>query len=66
MKQNINSFIPLLEAHSKTTLSSASIFGFRSVRQYTHENAQASRHYDEVKNGLKTCMYPGYPIYTCR
>ena len=34
---------------------------FRSVRQYTHENAQASRDYQEVDNGIKTCMYPGYP-----
>ena len=51
----------LLEAHSKTTLRLRPYLAFRSVRQYTHENAQASRHYDEVKNGLKTCMYPGYP-----
>ena len=29
----------------------ASVSGFRSVRQYTHENAQASRDYQEVDNG---------------
>ena len=34
---------------------------FRSVREYTHENAQASREYQLVENGIKTCMYPGYP-----
>ena len=51
----------LLEAHSTTTLRLRPYLAFRSVRQYTHENSQASRHYDEVKNGLKTCMYPGYP-----
>ncbi|WP_300725488.1 glycogen debranching enzyme N-terminal domain-containing protein [uncultured Bacteroides sp.] len=51
----------LLEAHSKTILRLRPYLAFRSVRQYTHENAQANRHYDEVKNGIKTCMYPGYP-----
>ena len=34
---------------------------FRSVREYTHENPQASREYQLVENGIKTCMYPGYP-----
>ena len=51
----------LLDAHSSTTLRLRPYLAFRSVRQYTHENAQASRQYDAVKNGIKTCMYPGYP-----
>lgn len=51
----------LLEAHSVTTLRLRPFLAFRSVRQYTHENAQASRDYQEVDNGIKTCMYPGYP-----
>lgn len=51
----------LVDAHSETTLRLRPFLAFRSVRQYTHENAQASRHYDEVQNGIKTCMYPGYP-----
>ena len=51
----------LLEAHSTTTLRLRPFLAFRSVRQYTHENAQASRDYQEVDNGIKTCMYPGYP-----
>ena len=51
----------LVEAHSKTILRFRPYLAFRSVRQYTHENTQANRHYDEVKNGIKTCMYPGYP-----
>lgn len=51
----------LLDAHSSTTLRLRPYLAFRSVRQYTHENAQASRQYDTVKNGIKTCMYPGYP-----
>ena len=51
----------LVSAHSKTTLRLKPYLAFRSVRAYTHENAQASRHYDLVDNGIKTCMYPGYP-----
>ena len=51
----------LMDAHSETTLRLRPYLAFRSVRQYTHENSQASRHYDEVENGIKTCMYPGYP-----
>ncbi|MBR5803570.1 MAG: glycogen debranching enzyme family protein [Bacteroidaceae bacterium] len=51
----------LLEAHSATTLRLRPFLAFRSVREYTHENAQASRDYQVVENGVKTCMYPGYP-----
>jgi predicted glycogen debranching enzyme len=51
----------LVEARSATTLRLRPFLAFRSVRQYTHENAQASRDYQEVDNGIKTCMYPGYP-----
>jgi predicted glycogen debranching enzyme len=31
------------------------------VREYTHENSKASRDYQVVENGIKTCMYEGYP-----
>ena len=51
----------LVDAHSETILRFRPYLAFRSVRQYTHENAQASRHYDFVENGIKTCMYAGYP-----
>lgn len=51
----------LVDAHSATTLRFRPFLAFRSVREYTHENAQASREYQEVENGIKTCMYPGYP-----
>lgn len=51
----------LVDAHSDTILRLRPYLAFRSVRQYTHENSQASRAYDEVENGIKTCMYPGYP-----
>lgn len=51
----------LVDAHSATKLRFHPFLAFRSVRQYTHENTQASREYQEVENGIKTCMYPGYP-----
>ena len=51
----------LLEAHSATTLRLKPFLAFRSVREYTHENSRASRDYQMVENGIKTCLYPGYP-----
>lgn len=51
----------LLDAHSKTTIRLQPWLAFRSVREFTHENSTASRDYQEIKNGIKTCMYPGYP-----
>ena len=51
----------LVDAHSATKIRLRPFLAFRSVRQYTHENAQASREYSVVDNGIKTCMYHGYP-----
>ena len=51
----------LEDAHSATTLRFRPFLAFRSVRQFTHENATASREYSGVDNGIKTCMYAGYP-----
>ncbi len=51
----------LVDAHSQTTLRFHPFLAFRSVRQFTHENSTASRDYQEVDNGIKTCMYAGYP-----
>ncbi len=51
----------LMDAHSPTTLRFKPFLAFRSVRQFTHENPVASREYHEVDNGIKTCMYQGYP-----
>ena len=51
----------LEDAHSATTLRFRPFLAFRSVRQFTHENSVASREYHDVENGIKTCMYQGYP-----
>lgn len=51
----------LIDAHSPTKLRLRPFLAFRSVREYTHENDIASREYQEVENGIKACMYKGYP-----
>lgn len=51
----------LLDAHSVTTLRLRPFLAFRSVSECTHENSRARRDYEIVDNGIKTCMYPGYP-----
>ena len=51
----------LEDTHSATTLRFRPFLAFRSVRQFTHENSVASREYFPVENGIKTCMYAGYP-----
>jgi predicted glycogen debranching enzyme len=51
----------LVDAHSNTTLQFRPFLAFRSVKQFTHENSVASRDYQQVENGIKTCMYAGYP-----
>ncbi len=47
--------------HSATTLRFRPFLAFRSARQFTHENSTASREYSQTDNGIKTCMYAGYP-----
>ncbi len=51
----------LLDAHSETTLNLRPFLAFRCVREYTHENSRVNKNYQEVSNGIKTCMYDGYP-----
>lgn len=51
----------LVDAHSATTLRFRPFLAFRSVRQFTHENSSVNKEYTEVENGIKTCMYDGYP-----
>lgn len=51
----------LVDAHSATTLRFHPFLAFRSVRQFTHENSMARRDYSPIDNGIRTCMYAGYP-----
>lgn len=51
----------LLDAHSVTTLRFHPFLAFRSVQRLCQANDNINRHYDGVQNGIKTCLYPGYP-----
>lgn len=51
----------LLEAHSDTIIRLKPFLAFRSVREYTHENSSVNKSYTDIENGIKTCMYSGYP-----
>ena len=51
----------LLDAHSATTLRLRPFLAFRSVREFTHRNAQCNTSAYEIENGFKTCLYQGYP-----
>ncbi|GHT23114.1 4-alpha-glucanotransferase [Bacteroidia bacterium] len=51
----------LLDAHSPTTLQLRPFLAFRKANELTHANPVANRNYSEVENGIKTCMYAGYP-----
>ena len=51
----------LLDAHSVTTLRLRPFLAFRRADQLTHENYAVNRNYNEVDNGICTCMYEGYP-----
>jgi predicted glycogen debranching enzyme len=51
----------LLDAHSPTTLRFKPFLAFRNVNELTFENPSANKNYSEVENGIKTCLYEGYP-----
>ncbi len=51
----------LLDAHSPTILRFRPFLAFRSVVTLTSENNQVNKNYTEIENGIKTCMYRGYP-----
>jgi predicted glycogen debranching enzyme len=51
----------LLDAHSPTMLRFRPFLAFRNVNSLTSENAHFNKNYELVENGIKTCMYDGYP-----
>ena len=51
----------LEDAHSATTLRFRPFLAFRNVKNLTQANGNVNQSYEEVTNGIKTCMYPGYP-----
>ena len=51
----------LEDAHSETTLRFRPFLAFRNVNELTHANNNLNQSYTEITNGIKTCMYVGYP-----
>ena len=51
----------LMDAHSPTTLRFKPFLAFRNVNSLTYANPIANQSYTEIENGIKTCMYKGYP-----
>ena len=53
----------LLEAQSPTTLRFRPFLAFRNVNELTHQNSALNRNYEEIENGIASCLYAGYPKY---
>lgn len=51
----------LLEANFAATLRLRPFLAFRSVREFTHKNDSYDGSYTVVENGVRMCMYKGYP-----
>lgn len=51
----------LLEAHSPTRLRLKPLLAFRNVHALTYENDAINKSYENIENGIATCLYPGYP-----
>ena len=51
----------LLEAHSPTTLRLRPFLAFRNVNELTHENDNINKSYEVIENGIRSCLYEGYP-----
>jgi Glycogen debranching enzyme len=51
----------LLEAHSPTHLRFKPFLAFRNANELCHENSNINKNYEVIDNGIKMCLYPGYP-----
>lgn len=51
----------LTEAHSPTKLRFKPFLAFRNVHSLSHSNLYANTRYDESDQGVKICLYDGYP-----
>lgn len=51
----------LKEAHSSTTLRFRPFLAFRNANDLCMENTQINTAIADVKNGISTCLYDGYP-----
>ncbi|MCM1291076.1 MAG: amylo-alpha-1,6-glucosidase [Prevotella sp.] len=51
----------LLEAHSPTTLQFRPFLAFRNANDLCMENDVINKTHRDIKNGIATCLYHGYP-----
>lgn len=51
----------LVDAHSPTTLQFRPMLAFRNANALCVENMAICKDVNEVKNGISTCLYEGYP-----
>ncbi|MEI7676249.1 MAG: amylo-alpha-1,6-glucosidase [Bacteroidales bacterium] len=51
----------LLDGHSATILRLRPMLAFRNINELTQENDIVNKEYVEVKNGIGSCLYSGYP-----
>ena len=51
----------LEDAHSETTLRFRPFLAFRRVKELTYANGNLNQNYTIVPNGIKMCLYQGYP-----
>jgi predicted glycogen debranching enzyme len=51
----------LEEANSPTTMRFKPFLAFRNVHQLTRANMVANGKFTKIKNGIKMCLYEGYP-----
>jgi len=51
----------LIEAHSPTTLRFKPFLAFRNTTALSKENGNINKECIPVENGVKVCLYPGYP-----
>lgn len=51
----------LVDAHSPTTLRFRPFLAFRNANDLCVENSAINKEMQPVTNGLKCCLYPGYP-----
>lgn len=51
----------LLDAHSPTVLRFRPYLAFRNTNALCRENNAINKNYEVIENGVKMCLYPGYP-----
>lgn len=51
----------LREAQSPVVMRFRPLLAFRSVNELCHENSTLNSEFQEIDNGISSCLYPGFP-----